>query len=117
MKIRYLIALVLLALVSHAQTPAADAGFRELYQRRDAEATALYGRKEFAKAAAIHEELRRNPALAKMEDANNRVLYNLSCEYSLAGEKQKALGVIRDGVSAGAISRSPPAGYRFRPHS
>ena len=102
MRMRYPLSLLLLAFACYAQT--GDVALRELFQPvAMGEATALYGRKEFARAAAIHEELRRNPALAKMEDANNRVLYNLACEYSLAGEKEKALGVIRDGISAGTM--------------
>jgi hypothetical protein len=106
MRFRSLIPLALLAAAATAQPPSGDAAFREYYQRRDAEATALYGRKEFAQAAAIHEELRRNPALARMEDANQRVLYNLACEYSLAGEKDKAISTLRDAVAAGAASAS-----------
>jgi C-terminal processing protease CtpA/Prc len=93
-------------MLGYAQTPAGDPAFRDYYQRRDAEATALYGQKEYAKAAAIHEELRRNPALARMEDANTHVLYNLACEYSLAGEKEKAVDTLRDAIATGSVSAS-----------
>ena len=106
MRFQYPITLGLFVLVCCAQAPSGDSAFREYYQRRDAEATALYGRKEYARAAAVHEELRRNPALARMEDANTRVLYNLACEYSLAGEKEKALATLRDAIAAGAASAS-----------
>ena len=97
-------ALILLTLFSHAQTPTTDAAFREYYQRRDAEATALYGQKQYAKAAAIHAELAANPALARMEDAAAHVLYNLACEYSLAGEKDQAVNTLREAIATGTVS-------------
>jgi hypothetical protein len=37
------------------------------------------------------EALRRNPKLALTEDKGVGVLYNLACDYSLLGDKQKAL--------------------------
>ena len=97
-------ALILLTLFAHAQTPTTDAAFREYYQRRDAEATALYGQKQYAKAAAIHAELAANPALARMEDAAAHVLYNLACEYSLAGEKDQAVNTLREAIATGTVS-------------
>ncbi|WP_321470534.1 S41 family peptidase [uncultured Paludibaculum sp.] len=96
--------LILLTPLAHAQPPASDAALREYYQRRDAEATALYGQKQYAQAAAIHEELRANPALTRMDDAIAHVLYNLACEYSLAGEKQKAVNTLRDAIAGGTVS-------------
>jgi carboxyl-terminal processing protease len=99
MLLRCAIAAGLLAAVASAQT-----SFREIYTQRDAEATTLYERKEYARAAAIHEELRRNPELAKMEDAYSRVLYNMACEYSLAGDKDKALDALRDLAAKDLVS-------------
>jgi len=104
MKICPCFALILLTPFAGAQVPTTDAAFREYYQRRDAEATAFYGQKQYAKAAAIHEELRANPALARMEDANTHVLYNLACEYSLAGEKERAVNTLREAVAGGSVS-------------
>jgi len=106
MKIRYSVCAALLALSVYAQTPAGGAAFRELYLRREAEAAALYQRKEYAGAAAIHEELRRRPELAKHEEDYAHVLYNLACEYSLAGDKDRALAALREAVASGLVSSS-----------
>src|SRR5690242_17736223 len=100
MRSRYLVCAVLLSVACFAQPPSAET--RAYFQRRDAEATALYAQKQYAKAAAIHEEMRNNPAIAKIEEAMQRIVYNLACEYSLAGEKEKALATVREAIAINA---------------
>jgi carboxyl-terminal processing protease len=71
---------------------------------RDAEAAALYAQKQYTRAAAIHEELRPHPEFARMGEGATNAVYNLGCEYSLAGEKEKAIAVLRDAVATGGVS-------------
>lgn len=78
-----------------------DEAFHKLLQRTTTEANQLYQQKEYARAAAMLDQLRRNPNLAGMEDERLDVLYNLACYYSQAGEKQKAIEALREVVAMG----------------
>jgi C-terminal processing protease CtpA/Prc len=77
--------------------------FHAYYQPRNAEATDLYARKEYAKAIAILEELRQRPELQESDDLTE-VLYNLACNYALAGNKERALGILHDAAATGSLS-------------
>lgn len=91
----------LFLLLGVAQAQDDQTSFRKLLQQNSMQAEQLYKQKEYGKAAALLEQLRRNPNLAQMEDERMGVLYNLACFYSLSGEKQKALDALGEAVAAG----------------
>jgi len=91
---------LLLPLLGLVQAQDEDA-FKKLLKQNTVKAEQLYQQKEYVKAAALLEQLRRDPNLARMEDERISVLYDLACNYSLAGEKQKAIEALRESVAAG----------------
>jgi len=72
-----------------------EEAFRNYYERQNAEANKLYAQKEYGKAIAVLEDLRRRPELQQSEDELLNVLYNLACDYSLSGSKDKAIETLR----------------------
>lgn len=68
-----------------------------------AEAQQLYTRRDYEGSAALLEQLRSNPNLPRSDDKGVALLYNLACDYSLLGEKTKALRALGDAVAAGFI--------------
>lgn len=97
-----LIPLVFLLLcVAQAQDDVCS--FHKLLRQKSAEAEQLYYQKEYEKAAVLLEQLRHNPNFTQMEDEQERieVPYNLACNYSLSGEKEKALEALGEAVAAG----------------
>lgn len=94
MKFRSVV-LVAAALPLLAQPQLSESEARNLYQRRKAEVHQLRPMKEWAKAAAILEEMSANPALMKIPEIELDVRYNLACAYSLLGQKEKALAILR----------------------
>ena len=91
----------LFLLLGVAQAQDDQTSFRKLLQQNSMQAEQLYKQKEYSKAAALLEQLLRNPNLAQMEDERMGVLYNLACFYSLSGKKQKALDALGEAVAAG----------------
>ncbi len=65
------------------------------------EAQQLYDQKQYAKSAALLEQLRSDPNLSHSDNKGVGLLYNLACDYSLLGEKDKALKALGDAVAAG----------------
>jgi len=65
------------------------------------EAQQLYTQKEYAKGAALLEQLRNDPNLLHTDDKGAGVLYDLACFYSLLGEKDKAVKALGEAVAAG----------------
>jgi C-terminal processing protease CtpA/Prc len=86
-------------LVCYGQEP-----FLQYYERQNAEANKLHDQKEHAKAIAILEDLRRRPELQQLDDELLNVLYNLACEYSLSGDKDKAIALLRDAAATGSLT-------------
>lgn len=78
--------------------------FRERFDRQTAEATRLHGQKQHAKAAAILEELRKDPEFARLGEDAAEALYNLACEYSLVGDAGKALAILGEANAAGGLT-------------
>jgi carboxyl-terminal processing protease len=78
--------------------------FRERFDRQSAEASRLHGQKEHAKAAAILEELRKEPEFARLADDAVETLYNLACEYSLLGNAGKALAILAEANASGGLT-------------
>jgi carboxyl-terminal processing protease len=78
-----------------------ECSFRKLLSKDTAEAQQFYERKDYAQSSSLLEELRGNPRLAQTEDKGVGVLYNLACNYSLLGDKQRALKALSDAVAAG----------------
>lgn len=93
------IAIIFSTLVCSGQEP-----FRQYYERQNAEANKLHDQKEHAKAIAILEELRRRPELRESEDDLVNVLYNLACEYSLIGDKDKAMATLQEAAAPGELT-------------
>jgi C-terminal processing protease CtpA/Prc len=85
---------------------AQESNFSKIAQQTMARAEQLYNQKEYGKAAALLEDLRRNPAFARLEDERASALYDLACNYSLAGEKEKAIATLRDAFLAGYTDAS-----------
>jgi carboxyl-terminal processing protease len=99
--------LFLVPLLCLAQGAADENSFSKLLRQTKAQAEQLYRQKEYGKAAALLDGLRRNPALARLEeDERLGVSYDLACNYSLAGEKEKAIGALREVVAAGYADAS-----------
>ena len=92
---------LLLPLLCAGQDANDERAFRQVYQRQSAEARRLYGLKQYAQGAAVLEELRRNPQFPRLEDERPGVLYNLACQYSMAGETGKAVAALEEAVAAG----------------
>ena len=99
MKLRFCVIAILFAVLCSAQEP-----FRDYFERQNAEANKLHDQKDYAKSIAILEELRRRPELQQSEFDLLNVLYNLACDYSLAGDKDKAVSTLRDAAATGLLS-------------
>lgn len=94
--------LVCLAVLSGA----AQDPFQPYYRRQAAEASRHHDAKEYAKAAAILEELRARPELRTIEEDFANVTYSLACAYSLGAQKDKALTLLREVAAMEMLSSS-----------
>ena len=83
---------------------AAQEPFEKYYERQNAEAGRLHAQKEYAKSIAILKELTQRPELQSADDQFQHVLYNLACEYSLAGDTDKATATLQDAFGKGFLS-------------
>ena len=93
---RVFILLLLLAAPGLAQMSEKEA--RSLYQRREAERSALWRAHEYDQAVALLQEMAANPGLMALSEIRLNVEYNLACGYSLAGKKVEALAMLRQAV-------------------
>ena len=102
MKFRSVVVLAFLAsalpLLAEPQLSENDA--RILYERRNAEVHQLWPKKEWAKAAAILEEMSANSDLMKIPEIGLDVRYDLACAYSLLNQREKALAILRQIAAA-----------------
>jgi carboxyl-terminal processing protease len=90
-----------------AQRPMSEYDVRALYQTRNQERQRLWDEKKFEQAVALLEEIVATPAMMNISDLRLDARYNLACGYSLLGQKQKSLTLLRDIVAG---SRLDPAG-------
>ncbi len=87
---------LLLAGCLFAQPASDECQSRKIIEEKNAQAVQLLQRKEWAKAAAMLEEIRAMPAIAGMEGQRINALYNLACAHSLLGRKQQALEALAE---------------------
>jgi hypothetical protein len=93
--VRYVKLLVLLVVLAATVAVAADETGSQLVKETLNQATELYRAKEYKKAVALYETV-----LDSIKD-DARQLYNAACTYSLAGEKQRAIDILKLTIKAG----------------
>ena len=100
MKIRNAVLFLATASCMLAQAQLSENEARSLYERRNLEVHQLWPKKEWAKAAAILEEMSANSAMMKIPEVALDVRYNLACAYSLLAQKEKSLSLLREITTA-----------------
>jgi hypothetical protein len=82
------------------------------YADKEAEFLRYYEQKDFGKAAALLEAVRRDARIKRNPEFRQRATYNLACAYSLLGKTERAIATLRklvDGatVQYDKLSRDP----------
>jgi C-terminal processing protease CtpA/Prc len=72
---------------------------RSLYETRNKEIQRLWREKQWDKAVPILEEIVAMPAMMRVPEIRFMARYNLACGYSLLGQKQKSLALLREIVA------------------
>lgn len=103
---RFFLVLLLAGAASVMAQPGSDADVRATYQQREMERERLWKAKDYDKAAALLEEMTGDAAMMRISDIRLNVRYNLACAYSLAGRKEKALGLLREIIRESAMDPS-----------
>ncbi len=86
-----------------AQAPMSEADARSLYETRNKEILRLWHEKQWDKAVPILQEIVAMPVMMRIPDIRFDARYNLACGYSLLGQKQKSLALLREIVADTAI--------------
>jgi carboxyl-terminal processing protease len=92
---------LLLAAVCYGQDVPAAVDSSRFLQARLQEVGGAFGEHDYRKAVTILEDLRTWPQVRQDRGVRQGVLYNLACGYSRLGEREKALGFLREAVDAG----------------
>jgi C-terminal processing protease CtpA/Prc len=91
--------LVFGALPLFAQAPMSEPEARSFYETRNKEILRLWREKQWDKAVPILQEIVAMPALMRIPDIRFDARYNLACAYSLLGQKEKSLALLREIVA------------------
>ena len=102
--------LLLGALPLLAQAPMSEPEARALYETRDKEIVKLWNEKQWDRAVPILRGVLATPAMMRIPDIRFDARYTLACGYSLLGQKEKSLALLREivadtGIDPGQIER------------
>ena len=95
--------LLLGALPLLAQAPMSESEARSLYDTRNQEIQKLWREKKWDKAVPILQEIVAMPGMMRISEIRFDARYNLACGYSLLGQKEKSLALLREIVADTAI--------------
>jgi C-terminal processing protease CtpA/Prc len=82
-----------------AQAPMSEPEARALYETRNKEIERLWHEKQWDKAVPILQEIVAMPAMMRIPQIRFDARYNLACGYSLLGQKEKSLALLREIVA------------------
>jgi C-terminal processing protease CtpA/Prc len=82
-----------------AQAPMSESEARSFYETRNKEIQRLWREKQYDKAVPILEEIVAIPAMMRIPEIRFDARYNLACGYSLLGQKEKSLTLLREIVA------------------
>ena len=82
-----------------AQAPMTEAEARSLYETRNKEILKLWQEKRWDKAVPILQEIVATPAMMQIPEIRFDARYDLACGYSLLGQKEKSLALLREMVA------------------
>jgi len=82
-----------------AQAPMSEPEARSLYDTRNKEIQRLWREKQWDKAVPILQEIVAMPAMMRVPEIRFDARYNLACGYSLLGQKEKSLALLREIVA------------------
>jgi C-terminal processing protease CtpA/Prc len=82
-----------------AQAPMSESEARSLYETRNKEIQRLWREKQWDKAVPILQEIVAMPAMMRVPEIRFDARYNLACGYSLLGQKEKSLALLREIVA------------------